>query len=84
VLAFRRGNDEERAFWRRVMEELDQKDGDLERAQALMARHNALKDTVERARHYGSIARDSLGLFADGPIKQALLEVIDFVIDRDF
>ncbi|CAO3356559.1 polyprenyl synthetase family protein [Azospirillum sp. A26] len=84
VLAFRRGNDEERAFWRRVMEELDQKDGDLERAQALMARHNALKDTVERARHYGSIARDSLGLFADGPVKQALLEVIDFVIDRDF
>ncbi|MBP2298887.1 polyprenyl synthetase family protein [Azospirillum picis] len=84
VLAFRRGNDEERAFWRRVMEDLDQKDGDLERAQSLMARHNALKDTVERARHYGSIARDSLGLFNDGPIKQALLEVIDFVIDRDF
>ncbi|MBK1840070.1 polyprenyl synthetase family protein [Azospirillum sp. YIM B02556] len=84
VLAFRRGNDEERAFWRRVMEELDQKDGDLERAQSLMARHNALKDTVERARHYGSIARDSLGLFAEGPVKQALLEVIDFVIDRDF
>ena len=27
VLAFRRGNDKERAFWRRVMEEGDQRDG---------------------------------------------------------
>ncbi|HYG88227.1 MAG TPA: polyprenyl synthetase family protein [Azospirillum sp.] len=84
VLAFRRGNDEERAFWRRTMEELDQQDGDLERAQQLMAKHNALKDTVERARHYGAIARDALGLFPDSAVKRALLEVIDFVIDRDY
>ena len=84
VLAFRRGNDEERAFWRRTMEELDQKDGDLEYAQQLMAKHNALKDSVERARHYGSIARDALGLFADAPVKSALLDIIDFVIERDF
>jgi octaprenyl-diphosphate synthase len=84
VLAFRRGSDEERVFWRRTMEELDQRDGDLEKAQALMSKHNALKDTVERARHYGAIARDALGLFADTPVKRSLLEVIDFVIDRDF
>ncbi|PWC54312.1 polyprenyl synthetase family protein [Azospirillum sp. TSO22-1] len=84
VLAFRRGNDEERAFWRRTMEELDQQDGDLERAQQLMVRHNALKDTVERARHYGAIARDALGLFPDSAVKRALLDVIDFVIDRDY
>jgi len=84
VLAFRRGNDEERAFWRRTMEELEQNDGDLERAQQLMVKHNALKDTVERARHYGAIARDALGLFPDSPVKRALLDVIDFVIDRDY
>ncbi|WP_029009858.1 polyprenyl synthetase family protein [Azospirillum halopraeferens] len=84
VLAFRRGNEEERAFWRRTMEELDQRDGDLERAQELMTRHGALADTVERARHYGAIARDSLGLFPDMPVKRALLDVVDFVIDREF
>ncbi len=84
VLAFRRGNDEERTFWRRTMEELDQQDGDLERAQQLMVKHSALKDTVERARHYGAIARDALGLFPDSPVKRALLDVIDFVIDRDY
>ncbi|OYQ32440.1 farnesyltranstransferase [Niveispirillum lacus] len=84
VLAFRRGDDEERAFWRRTMEDLDQGDGDLERAIALMAKHNALHDSVERARHYVSVARDALGLFPASPVKRALLDVLEFVVDRDY
>nr|WP_211106581.1 polyprenyl synthetase family protein [Nitrospirillum iridis] len=84
VLAFRRGDDEERAFWRRTLEDIDQRDGDLEHALALMQRHNTLRDSVERARHYGAVARDALGLFPASPIKRALLDVIDFVVDRDF
>ena len=39
-------------------------------------------DAVARARHYGAIARDALGIFADGPEKAALLELIDFCIER--
>jgi len=82
VLAFRRGSDEERAFWRRTLEELDQKDGDLDHAMALLDRHGALRDTVERAGHYGAIARDALGIFPDTEVKLAMLEAIDFSIDR--
>lgn len=84
VLAFRRGDDTERAFWRRTMEDLDQGEGDLEKAIALMGRHNALRDSVERARHYASVARDALGLFPASPVKRALLEVLEFVVDRDY
>jgi octaprenyl-diphosphate synthase len=82
ILAFRRGNDEERAFWRRTLEELEQTDKDLTRAIELMARHNALDDSIERARHYGAMARDSLGIFKDSPVKQAFHDVIDFCIER--
>ena len=46
------------------------------------AETGALADTLERARHYGSMARDALGLFADSPLKAALLEAVDFAIDR--
>ncbi len=84
VLAFRRGDDEERTFWRRTMEDLDQGEGDLDRAIALMAKHNALHDSVERARHYVSVARDALGLFPASPVKRALLDVLEFVVDRDY
>jgi len=82
VLSFLRGADEERRFWRRTLEDLDQKNDDLACAIELMNRHGALRDTVERARHYGAIARDALGIFPDQPIKRALVELIDFAIQR--
>ena len=82
VLAFRRGSDADRRFWRRTLEDGEQRDGDLARAIALLDRHGALADTVERARHYGAIARDGLAIFPAGGEKSVLLEVIDFCIDR--
>ncbi|MFZ5792045.1 MAG: polyprenyl synthetase family protein [Pseudomonadota bacterium] len=84
VLAYRRGDAEERAFWRRTLEELKQEENDLTHAIALMERHGALRDTVARAAHYGAIARDALGIFPEGPEKRALLEVVDFCIERAY
>jgi octaprenyl-diphosphate synthase len=84
ILAFRRGNDDDRAFWRRTLEDLDQHEGDLEHAIHLMEKHQALEDSVERARHYGAIAHDALGIFDDGPHKQAFNELIEFCINRAY
>tara|TARA_R110002096_G_scaffold435828_1_gene663719 strand:- start:25490 stop:26512 length:1023 start_codon:yes stop_codon:yes gene_type:complete len=84
VLAFRRGTDEERTFWKRTMEDLDQREGDLEYAIELMVKHNALTDTIERARHYGSIARDDLAIFPDNDYRKALIGVVDFCINRAY
>ena len=77
ILAFRRGSEEERVFWRRTLEDGDQEEGDLEQAIALMRRHGALADTVERARHYGAVARDGLAIFPASEEKTILLEVIE-------
>jgi octaprenyl-diphosphate synthase len=82
ILAFRRGDAEERTFWRRTLEDREQKDGDLAHALSLMQRHGTLRDAVARAAHYGAIARDALGIFRDGPEKRALLEAVDFAIER--
>jgi octaprenyl-diphosphate synthase len=84
VLAWRRGSEEERTFWRRTLEKMDQHDGDLERAIELMNKHDALSDTIERSRHFGSIARDALGLFPDTEIKGAMTDLIDFCIERAY
>jgi octaprenyl-diphosphate synthase len=82
VLAYRRGDEEERAFWRRCLEDGEQAPDDLAHAIALLRRHGALDDTIERARHYGAMARDALGLFPPSEAKQALIEVVDFCIRR--
>ncbi len=84
MLAFRRGTDKERAFWRRTMEDLDQKEGDLEHAIELMEKHNALSDTIERARHYGQVARDALAISPDNEYRKALTGVVDFCINRAY
>ena len=84
ILAFRRGDDEERHFWRRTLGELEQNDSDLERAISLMQKHQALDDTVDRARHYGAVARDSLDIFPTSETKNALISLIDFCIERPY
>jgi octaprenyl-diphosphate synthase len=82
VLAFRRGNEKEREFWRRTLEKGDISEADIETACGLMKKHKALDDTIERAAHYGAIARDAMEIFPASPWKNALLEVVDFCIDR--
>ena len=84
VLSFRRGSAAERAFWRRTLEEGAREEGDLEQALAIMRRHRALDDTIERARHYGAIAKDALALFPDGGMKRALLEAVEFSVARAY
>ncbi len=84
VLAYRRGGEKERAFWRRTLMDGNQRDGDLEHAIAVMKRRGALRDTVERARHYGAVARDALDIFPDSPEKTVLREVVEFCIDRAY
>lgn len=84
LLSYGRGSDDQRIFWRRVMVDGKQKKGDLERAIRLMTEHGALNDTVERARHYGAMARDALGIFPESEEKSALSSVIDFCIERAY
>ena len=48
----------------------------------VMVKHRALEDTVQRARHYGAIAKDALALFPASPMKEALEEAVEFCICR--
>lgn len=82
VLSFRRGSQEERNFWKRTLEEGQQTEDDFLYAQKLMARHGAIADTFDRANHYAAIARDALAIFPASPWKEALLEAVDFCVER--
>ena len=72
------------AFWRRTLEDQEQKKGDFRRAVALLEKSGALAETHERAREYGSRARSSLEAFPNSDIKSSLLEAIDFAIHRSY
>ncbi|MGH7089732.1 MAG: polyprenyl synthetase family protein, partial [Stellaceae bacterium] len=82
LLAFARGDDEEQGFWRRTIEAMEQRPGDLERAILLVERRGALAETLARARSYAANAIDALSLFDDSLTRRALAEAALFAIDR--
>ncbi len=84
ILAFRHGDEDARAFWRRTLEDLEQKMGDLKRAVQMLESAGALAATIERAREYGRKANDALSIFPDCEHKLALQEAVAFAVNRSF
>ena len=82
ILSYRRGTAADREFWKRAIEGNATGDAELEKATGLMTRYGAIGDTINRARHFGDIARDALAPLKTTPQKTALLDVIDFCISR--
>ncbi len=84
ILAFARGSEADRAFWRAAMAGERISDGDLAQAIALLQSTEALSDTIERARQYGRRAIDALANFPASKAKSALVEAVEFAIARAY
>ncbi len=84
LLAYQRGDETERAFWRRTIARGEQQPGDLNAAIKLMSRHQALSETISRARSHGARALAALDLFPDGEIRQALADTVAFAVERGY
>ncbi len=82
VLAFRRGDETERAFWTRTIQDRDQSPEDFDHAMELLARHDTVEATIDRARHYGKIAADALAIFPKSELRDVLQDLIEFCISR--
>ncbi|MGC1576074.1 MAG: polyprenyl synthetase family protein [Beijerinckiaceae bacterium] len=82
VIAFERGDPEEREFWRRAMEEGDLHDGDLERAIAILRRHGAIEATTARATRFAEEAHQALSIYPEGEMRRALAHAVDFAVER--
>jgi octaprenyl-diphosphate synthase len=84
ILAFARGDEADRAFWREAMSGQRISDEDLAQARTLLTRTDALADTLKRARHYGQRAIDALGPFPPCRAKAAMVEAVEFAVARAY
>jgi len=75
-------SDEERAFWVRVIEKGDQREGDLDRAIALLAAHDAIEYARESALMWVTRARQALNNLPASELRTTLSELADFVVPR--
>ncbi len=84
ILAYARGDDEEREFWRAAMLGRAAGEPELARAKTLLTGCNAVEDTLARARHYAARAVDALANFPNGAARAALIETAEFAVSRAY
>ncbi len=84
ILAYARGSEPERAFWKDAISGHRISDADLAHAIALIARHDALSATRERARHFAQRAIDAIAGFPAGEARAAMTEAAEFAVARRF
>ena len=84
ILAYARGSEADRLFWKAAIAGDRIADDDLAMAIGLVGSTGALADTLERARIYARRAIDALAIFPSGKAKSALLDAAEFAVARAF
>ncbi len=90
IIAWQKGDEQERAFWRRTLGNADFADGDLAKAQDLLTKHKAIEASLDAARANAVEASDAIithccarGDQASNIIGQALGEAALFAAARN-
>ena len=73
---------DERAFWERVIERGDQRDGDLDHARAIMARHGTMEAARQDALSWAARARAALDHLPEHELRDILADLSDYVVER--
>jgi len=82
IHAVARADAEERAFWVRVIEKGDQKDGDLDRAMAILKAHGAIDRARAEALSWAERARQALLNLPESDLRLMLSQLADYVVER--
>jgi octaprenyl-diphosphate synthase len=82
IHAVARASSEDRAFWVRVIEKGDQRDEDLARAMAIIATQGSIAYARESALNWSSRAKAALYILPASDLRETLLELADFVVER--
>ncbi len=84
ILAYARGSEPERAFWKSAIGGYRSGDEDLAEAIRLIAKYDAVAATRERARHFAQRAIDAISIFPESRARSAMAEAARFAVARGY
>ncbi len=84
ILAYARGTEGERKFWRDAISGHRTSEADLGEAIRLIRSHDAVTATRDRARHFADRAIDAIGGFPASAAKAAMTEAAQFAVARRY
>ena len=73
---------EEHAFWKRTIEKGDQKEGDLDQALALIAKHGTMEQTRDEALQWSARAKEAMLQLPKHDLRDMLVDLADYVVAR--
>ncbi|MBC6402192.1 MAG: polyprenyl synthetase family protein [Hyphomonadaceae bacterium] len=82
IRALARADEDEQAFWRRVIVNNEQTETDIEKAVSILRRTGALNATMDLARTYAREARLALNVFPDSAWRNTLRDLAEYVVER--
>ncbi|WP_299604436.1 polyprenyl synthetase family protein [uncultured Tateyamaria sp.] len=82
IKAVAKADSEERAFWSRTIEKGQQDEGDLDHALDLLHKHDALEETKRDAIAWADKAKASLGALPAHDLRDMLIDLADYVVER--
>ncbi len=84
ILAYSEGTQAEKKFWKRTLEDQQYGEGDMEQALGIIHKYDAIKHSIALAEEYCETARRLISGFPATPEKSALLETVDFCVQRAY
>lgn len=82
IKAVEKADAKERAFWSRTIEKGQQDEGDLDHALELLHKHDTLEDTKLDAIAWADKAKASLGSLPAHELRDMLIDLADYVVER--
>ena len=82
IKAVAQASAEERAFWERVIEKGDQREGDLAHALVILQRHDAISACRDDALAWTARAKAALDNLPVHPLREILSQLAEFVVSR--
>ena len=82
IKAVAHADGDERAFWERTIQKGDQRDGDLDEALRLIARHGTMDATRSDALRWSEKAKDAMRQLPEHALRDTLIDLADYVVAR--
>lgn len=84
IIAYELSDDNEKSFWQRVISSSEKNQKEFSRALDIFNKYNVIDKCLNMAEEFINAAKKHLVMSPDNQIKAALIEVLDFSINRDF
>ncbi len=84
IITFSKCNDQEKQFFKRTIQDLNQQADDFEQAIDLINKYNAFDYVINSSKNYIAKAKDQLNFFPTSEAKSILLDILQFSIARTY